>query len=266
MEIRFPSWAELKEKILPPTKRPGWISSAMGVLDLIYHLIRWLLDWKSLAEEAVSTIEQLPFLARTTFAILVSPWFGVALVAVGLMYVLFVPADEQMSPHAVMAKWLAWGAVLLAFLALWSALLLGFFGTNSPPHLTRRQASRLTEVLGKGPDISLRIWIVSYPECFRCRAYAWEFATTMNEIPQWKHKVGVLPYSSITGGPQLSTLWRGVIVGSLDPKHLTENQAVLVKALRAADIHFSFEPIEFTLNQNGTKLEEVVLLIAPQKE
>jgi len=136
------------------------------------------------------------------------------------------------------------------------------------PHLTKEQQSKLKTALGQGPDISPRLWIVSYPECFQCRAYAWEFATTLNEMPQnqWKHKVGVLPAANL--GPvalQLSTTWRGPIIGARDPQHLSADQTVLVKALRAADVSFSFEPISFTIqDEKGGKSEAVVFLVAPQ--
>jgi len=42
-------------------------------------------------------------------------------------------------------------------------------------------------------------------------------------------KVGVLPFSMLGGGMQLSTDWRGVIVGAKDPKHLDNYQTVLTK-------------------------------------
>ena len=134
------------------------------------------------------------------------------------------------------------------------------------PHLTKEQQSKLKTALGQAPDISTRLWIVSYPECFECRAYAWDFASTLNELPQtqWKHKVGVLPAATLSGSLNLSTSWRGPIVGSTDPQHLTADQGALVSALRAADIQYSFEPIKFMLkDEKGKDSEAVVLLIAP---
>lgn len=91
----------------------------------------------------------------------------------------------------------------------------------------------------------------------------------MNEIPQsqWKHKVGVLPGADVVQLLNLDTSWRGPIIGAQDPKHLTENQAVLVKAFRAAGVQFSFKPIRFIFhNKNGVGLEMVLLLIAPEEE
>ena len=76
--------------------------------------------------------------------------------------------------------------------------------------------------------------------------------------------MGILPAATLTGSFNLSTIWRGPIVGSRDSQHLTAYQAILVQALRAADIQFTFEPIFMTLpDQKGVKSEAVLLLIAP---
>jgi len=142
--------------------------------------------------------------------------------------------------------------------------------TLKAPHLTIEQQSKLKTVLKQGPDISSQLWIMSYPFCLRCRAYAWEFANTMDEIPkpQWQHSVGVLAGEDAQRQFELSTSWRGVIIGTRDPKHLNPDQATLVKALLAANITYSFEPLVFTYkDQKGAMVEpQVVLLIAPQQE
>lgn len=67
---------------------------------------------------------------------------------------------------------------------------------------------------------------------------------------------------------QLSTAWRGVIIGTQDPKHLNPDQTTLVKALHAANIPLSFEPFEFMYKDaNGVVVEPgALLLIAPQEE
>ena len=83
-----------------------------------------------------------------------------------------------------------------------------------PRHLGSHQSKMLASALGVGPDIGTRLLIATYPDCFECRAYAWDFAITMNAIPQWGNSsIGVLPYPQ-----QLSTLWHGVIVIAQDPK------------------------------------------------
>jgi hypothetical protein len=44
-------------------------------------------------------------------------------------------------------------------------------------------------------------------------AYAWEFATAMNEIPQWNHRVGMLPGAvlqvELNGAHGIASAWTG---------------------------------------------------------
>jgi hypothetical protein len=125
---------------------------------------------------------------------------------------------------------------------------------TEPRHLTPEQAKSLAAAFHKkGTDISDRLWIVSYPECFECRSYGWEIAQAIDSLKP-KHWVGVMQFPYI--GVQLSTDWRGLIIGTKDASHLTDDQKRLVAILRAAHLPYSFEPIVFE--------NSAVLLVAPQ--
>jgi hypothetical protein len=204
MEIRLPTKAELEE-LFTSRQLPGWLLQIIGGLVVL----RWLLDLKSTLEEAVTTIGQVPAVIRLLSPLIFSPWFGIALVLVGIAYVIFIPAKDRPSPHAKVAVFVAWAGFVLCSLAIWTVLTAAFT-VGGPRHLTEKQERKFTHALVEGPDISSQISIITYSDCFECRAYAWDFAIAMNTIQKWKWKnIGVLPYPA-----QLSTLWRGVIIGA----------------------------------------------------
>jgi hypothetical protein len=238
-----------------------------GLLAILYGAFNWIPDIQSRVQFWLGAAKMLGDKTGVIATIFASPFFGAALVIAGFAYVLSVGEKRVLARHPIwpILGWIGFGTILLGFSAM---LLVGYVATEiGPRHLTDEQKSSLKRVFSAGSDLSPRLWIISYPECFECRAYAWEIAETINEIPKLKQKVGVLPFSEMPNAPQLTTDWRGVIVGSHDPKHLTDYQAVLVKGLRAANIQFSFVDLRFTVfQQNGTSLDAVVLMVAPRKE
>lgn len=178
MEIKLPSMAELRERFTL-RNAPGWLLQALG----IFTLVVWILNAKGTIEEAMSTAGQVSHVVRIVLPLLLSPWFGLTLIIAGVLYVIFVPQKHHLAKNVWIAGSIAWTACILSILALWSVFLVAIT-VNRPPYLTEWQKSKLKTVLGAGPDISSRLWILSYPYCFRCRNYAWKFANTMDEIPE----------------------------------------------------------------------------------
>jgi hypothetical protein len=238
-----------------------------GLVAILYGAFNWIPDFQSRVQFWLGAAKMLGGKTEIIATVFASPLFGLCLVVAGFAYVLSVGEKRVLarSPIWPILGWLACGTVVLGFSAM---LLVGYVVTQlGPRHLTNEQKSSFKHVFSAGTDLSPVIWIVSYPECFECRAYVWEFAVTINEIPKLKQKVGVFPFSQVPNAPQLSTDWRGVIVGAHDPKHLTDYQATLVKALHAAGIEFSFADFRITASQpNGTSLDALVLMVAPRKE
>ena len=130
-----------------------------------------------------------------------------------------------------------------------------------PRHLTPEQKKSIEALLRKHRNMTDGLWIVSYPDCFDCRAYAWEFADVINTIRPDNRKIGVLPFPS--NSVQLNTAWRGPIIGSHDPKHLSKEQKNLIRLLDAAHLPHSFQDIVLH-DQNGQAMP-AVLLVAPQR-
>jgi hypothetical protein len=76
--------------------------------------------------------------------------------------------------------------------------------------------------------------------------------------------LGVLPFEEIASQLQLSTLWRGVIVGATNVHDLDADQQMLTKALDLARIPYTFEPIDFKVVRKGQPdLKAAVLMVAP---
>ncbi len=254
-QIGWPT-KERRDRLLAKYSWPYRLLTAIGVIFL-------LLDWKARAEEAVLTAHQLSGILSFLPPIVGSPWSGIGLILLSFVFAIFVPVETTLSLGGKLANLIAWTACVLSGFALWTIVVLA--SLPNARHLAEGQQTSLKRAFGAEADISSRLWIVSYPECFECRAYAWEFASTVDDVSQWaNHKVGVLPFSD-SFGVQLSTLWRGIIIGARDPKHLTDDQAVLTKALDAAHLKYSFESFGITIENGGKTNDAVVLLIAPQE-
>jgi hypothetical protein len=129
-----------------------------------------------------------------------------------------------------------------------------------PRHLTLEQKQSIEVLLRKKPEMTDGLWIVSYPDCFDCRVYAWEFAEVINKIRPANRKIGVLPLSTYSA--QFSTDWRGLIIGSPDPKHLSKEQKDLIRLLDEAHLPHSFQNI--VLHDTEGRAAPAVLLVAPQ--
>jgi hypothetical protein len=125
-------------------------------------------------------------------------------------------------------------------------------------HLTPDEKKSIHTLVHDHPDIINGLWIASYPDCFECRAYAWEIAETITAARTDKLATGVLPLPNNL--PQLSTDWRGLIIGA-DPEHLTTEQKALVRLLDLAHLSYSFQRVALRL-ANGS-YAPALLLVAP---
>jgi hypothetical protein len=126
-------------------------------------------------------------------------------------------------------------------------------------HLTSEQKKSVLTFVSEHPEVLNGLWIMSYPDCFDCRAYAWELAETITAARKDKLTTGVLPYPS--NSAQLSTDWRGLIIGARDKDHLTQEQRALVGLLNAAHLNYAFQNISLHVDNSGHAV--TLLFIAP---
>src|SRR5262245_25001060 len=94
MQVRWPS----REHLGKVWARSGYgarVLPVLGVLKLAFDFLVWLLDWKSRIQEAVETAGQLGPVFSMLLTVVTSPWFGVALILLGVLYLAFVPAEEH---------------------------------------------------------------------------------------------------------------------------------------------------------------------------
>jgi hypothetical protein len=111
------------------------VLSVLGGLKLFFDVLVWVLDWKSRVDEAVETAGQVgPGLSMVLNAVM-SPWFGVALILLGVFYLVFVPAESHPAEtHPAIGVRVAnifpWAAAGVCTLLLWGAFVAGYVAVN----------------------------------------------------------------------------------------------------------------------------------------
>lgn len=235
MQIRLPSIRKWRRKL--SSSRPGRWFLSLASLQLLFNVLVKLLDWKGRVEEAITTYNQVAPVLGRGFAVVASPGFGIALVVLGLCYIIFVPPEEHPSSWTVTGV-VAWIACVLSAAGL--ALLVTMtilFVVNAPRHLTTKQKDAFTASLAAGPDVSGRVAIIGFESCLDCPAYAWELAGAMNDIVnnlhKWKHPT--VPIFSTNG---FDVRLHGVIVRVHDKNHLPPSGKAITSALEAAGVTY----------------------------
>ena len=102
------------------------VVSALGFIKL-------LLDWKSSAEEAVTTAHQIHGMVGALLPMVKSPWFGIALIGIGLTYAFFVPNEIHPSVGLKVANGIAWIGCALCAVLLWSVFSVRFIDQQVRP-------------------------------------------------------------------------------------------------------------------------------------
>lgn len=226
MEIRLPTKAELAGKFTL-RKAPGWLLSVIGFVTFL----RWLLDLKGTIEEAISTAGEVSSTIQFISPLVISPWFGIALVIAGIGYGIFVPTTDHPTPRAEIAIFVAWSALILCFLAVWTVLEAAFIAVG-PRALDSRARARFTKTLAGAATTGVEIKIVAFGNCNECMTYAWDFAEAMNGIPKWPKHV-VVPVEPESG---INQRLRGVAI--LKRRSSNTDAEALARALNAAHVRF----------------------------
>lgn len=149
-----------------------------------------------------------------------------------------------------------WAVVLLA---------LGALGYLAVPtieplmRLSKEQRVKLTNIFNEGPDISSKIWIISYTSCEMCGDYAWDFAEVMNGVPRWARKDITPDFRAAN----LNVRTRGVIIG-VPGDQKNDCAIVIASAFDAAKVKYSFS---YKWKQAPFNLppENAILLIMPRR-
>lgn len=136
MEIRWPSrrqWGRIFGRYRVGAK----VLMALGGVQTFVRFCVWILDQKSRVEEAMLTVGQLGEVARVLFRAAISPWFGVGLIFLGVLYLVFVPAEEHPAETypafgVRVANVIAWITVGSCVLLLWGALVAGYVAVHLP--------------------------------------------------------------------------------------------------------------------------------------
>jgi hypothetical protein len=107
-----------------------------------------------------------------------------------------------------------------------------------PHHFSDDQRQKFTAVLASHDGRQFgTISVSAFPSCHRCLAYAHEIANAITSIPGWGARA--------RGNHLLRVDFVGLGLGVQDPQSLPPGARVLADALKAAELQFTIETLDF---------------------
>jgi hypothetical protein len=136
MEIRWPSRKQ-RERLWRRARRSRYarVLWILGGIQEIACFLIWVLDQKSRLEGAMLTLEQLGEIVPTLYGVVISPWSGIVLILLGMLYVIFVPDEDHPAvKYPVLGAWvgnvLVWLGVVACAVLLGGALVVGYVAVH----------------------------------------------------------------------------------------------------------------------------------------
>jgi hypothetical protein len=243
---------KLRSRLATPIKIPAWLVIGFGAYRGIPDLFSETEWWIDAARDASGAIGPAAML-------IASPYFGPALVLVGVLWLIFVGEPQKGILRAHWWLYVGWAGVGLLFVGVLMTATFGYaLSTFGPRHLHKWQKEALVEHLVLPPNVSQHFMLTYEMGCSDCQGYANEIALVFIQDRNWIF--GGIGNGTILMGPTVKPQPAGVVIDYEDSK----TQGVPLHIIEGA---FTVAKIPFTVRKFVTPfLGNIGIEVRPRED